>query len=211
MTDFNNVRRELESALSPKRYRHVLSVVKEVEALADIFAVNNKDELISAALLHDCTKPLDFEAQKELAKSLSVPLSSDDLKSPEVLHAKTGAAKALKDYGVSRETSEMIFCHCTGKKNMRLEEKLLFLADFIEETRTYDTCLKIRKIFYKEISSAENYGKKLYILDKTLIDVIKATLEHLNEKNVFVHPETVDALDSLEKSLQNPTSYKKED
>ena len=74
---------------------------------------------------------------------------------------------------------------------MSLEEKLLYLADYIEPTRKFEECIKLRNQFY---SSEEDLQKRL---DRVILDSLKYTIDELSSKNQFVHPETLKAYDFI--------------
>ena len=191
----------LESALTthmnPYRFAHTLAVKDECAALARLFMLSEEDtaDLLAAALLHDCTKGLNTPEQIKLAGELSIALTDDDLASPKVLHSITGAGVAVREFGVSEKIANMIACHTTGKENMTLPEKLLYLADYIEPTRTFDDCVKLRQFFYEE-----REGDLLTHLDRTLILSFDLTLRNLLEEGGHIHIETVKSRNFLMKN-----------
>ncbi len=198
---YGSLKKEMRKALTMKRFSHVLAVVSEVERLCKIFEISNVSNLTASALLHDCTKPLSYEEHIAYAEKYGFVLSEDDLKSPEVLHARTGALKAEREYGVN---GDAIFCHTTGKADMTVPEKILFLADYIEKTRTHEICIETRRAFYSELESAKTLEDKLKILDKTVLTVLENTVRHLETKKAFIHKDTYLAIDFL-KEASNET------
>lgn len=187
---------EMQKILPPKRFLHVLAVADEVENLCGIYDVADKDTLTVSALLHDCTKPLTYDEHLQYAELNGLELSPDDKKSPEVLHARTGAVMVWQKWKIS---GNEIFCHTTGKEDMTLSEKILFLADYIEKTRQHEICRKTRAEFYSALK--KNPENKLKILDRTVLQVLENTVEHLKEKNVFIHSDTLRAIDFFKEDL----------
>ena len=78
----------------------------------------------------------------------------DELASPQVLHAKTGAAIARDLFGIDEEVTEAIRWHCTGKPDMTMLEKIVWLADCIEPNRDFPGVETIRKLAYEDIDAA---------------------------------------------------------
>ena len=189
---FDEIKQRMETSLPQKRFSHVISVVEEVQVLADIFGAD-REALTLAALLHDCTKPFSYAEHIAYAEEHTLSLSEDDVRSPEVLHARTGAVMAVKEYGLGEDVFSLIYCHCTAKEDMSLEEKILFLSDYIEKTRTHEICLKTRAEFYSELEK----GNKSKTLDTTVLRVLINTVEHLKDKNMFIHSDTLRAIEFL--------------
>lgn len=197
----SKIKEEMQRILPEKRYGHTLAVAEEVETLCGIFGISEKDALVTSALLHDCTKPLSYNEHLAYAEKSGLILSEDDLNSPEVLHARTGALKAEREYGAS---GNEIFCHTTGKADMTLSEKILFLADYIEKTRTHEICIETRREFYSALERAEAIEDKLKILDSTVLKVLENTVRHLEDTQTFIHKDTHLAIDFL-KEASNET------
>ncbi len=192
----------MKETLPEKRFIHTKSVMEEVQTIAEIFNLD-PDKLMRGAILHDCTKPKSFEEHIKIIKKAGISPTQDDLNSPETLHAVTGSLEAKRTFSQPECVCEMIRCHSTGKENMSLEEKILFLADFIEKTRVYEKCVKTRENFYKELNSATTNKEKLKVLDTTVLEVLSFTLSFLENKNLFIHPETYKARDFLKNALEN--------
>ena len=85
------------------------------------------------------------------------------------------------------KVANAIACHTTGKENMSLMEKLLFLADYIEPTRTFDDCIRVRKHFYEECANLPPMER----LDSTLLLAFDLTIAQLLDEKRPIHPQTV--------------------
>lgn len=181
---------DMKKTLDEKRFSHVLAVADEVESLCKIYDIADSDTLVMSALLHDCTKPLSYDEHIKYAEKAGLELTADDLNSPEVLHARTGAVKAESEYHIR---GSEIFCHTTGKENMTLGEKILFLSDYIETTRQHEICKKTRREFYSSLSKED----KFRLLDRTVLRVLENTVDHLRKKQAFIHSDTLRAIDFL--------------
>ena len=194
-----NLNERIRPYVSGFRYEHTLGVAEECDRLARIFGLSDRDtsDLHKAALLHDLTKALRFDEQIALANDLGITLTEDDLKSPKILHQYTGAALAAKEFpdDTDERICKAIACHTTGKADMSLFEKLLYLADYIEPGRTYDDCVSVRERFYKNVRPNHKYKD----LDEVILYSLRLTVSQLKAENAPLHPKTLEAIAYLEK------------
>ena len=144
---------EIGRRLSEKRLEHV----KGVAAMsAEICNVIGRPDLIrdtcAASLLHDITREEPEEAQLRLIKEFHLNVTDDDLLYPATLHQLTGAALARSLFPdiVNDRVYSAISNHCTGREAMTAAEKTVFLADYIETGRKYDSSIRIRNLFMSE-------------------------------------------------------------
>ena len=124
------------SYLKPKRMPHVLGTEQEAVRLAEPLR-RGRDKARIAALLHDCTKKLDMPEQLALCAQYGIELDELEQKALKLLHSKTGAAIARDVFGVDDEVYDAIWYHTTGKPDMTLLEKIIYLADYIEPSRDF--------------------------------------------------------------------------
>lgn len=189
MIDLVLLEKQIAEQLDEYRMAHTLSVKDECKRLADLFSLSHEDSalLLQAALLHDCTKPLRYNEQLLLADEMGIVLTDDDRSSPAILHSITGAKVAKVRFKASDKVVNAIACHTTGKEDMSVPDKLLFLADYIEPTRTFDDCIRVRKHFYEECASLPLMER----LDSTLLLAFDLTIVQLLDENRPIHPQTV--------------------
>lgn len=197
--DIEILKEKIKKDIDGYRYIHTLSVCEECGRLAEMFSLSEPDRisLQVAALLHDITKSHNKEDQCELAKKLCIELDEDYIMSPAVLHAFTGAAYAEKEYSeyTNADILSAIECHTTGKPDMSLLDKLLFIADYIEPTREYAACRALREFFC-------NCHEDIFVhLDKTLLRSFDNTITHLVDKGEYICQKTVNARNFILKSL----------
>ncbi len=180
--------------MSDYRFKHTLSVVDECKNLAKLFGIDEK-KLVTAAYFHDITKEMPTEKQLTLCKDIGIEVDADTLNSPKTLHSFTAPALIMRDFSqyADEEILSAVRYHTTGKANMTLTEKLLYLADYIEPTRKFDDCKKLREFFYTNTS---DISKKL---DDTIILSLKYTISDLLEKGEFIHPRTIESYNSFVK------------
>lgn len=191
------IKEDLKKTLSEKRVAHILSVEREVLRMAGLFGLDKEEtlDLQIAALLHDVTHEKTTEEQQALFALYGLPFTFDDAHSPAVVHQTTGALLALDLYGVSPRCAKAIACHTTGKEDMSLLDKLLCLADFIEEQRQYPACIELRSYFYAAFPSSPTAA--LAHLDNCMMRYLENTVSHLEEKGAFIHPQTLAARNFL--------------
>lgn len=79
---------------------------------------------------------------------------------------------------------------------MTLLDKLLFLADYIEPTRKFEDCIRVRRYFYEEAIDLP-LDKRL---DSTLLLAFDLTIEGLIQENRPIHPQTIKSRNFLLKN-----------
>ena len=185
--DFEKAKIKLMSAVSPKRFKHIMGVVKEAERLSDIWNGDRKKVRV-AALLHDCAKGIPQDISLSLCRQYGVNLDEDTLKSPKVIHQFLGEALAKAEYGVSdKEILNAIKYHTTGRENMSITEKIVFCADYTEENRKIHEDLKMARILVDED------------LDKAVHFILQSTVDFVKKNNSFLHSLSEKALRYYEK------------
>lgn len=198
---------ELRLAVKPymkeKRYSHTLAVEKEAAFLGRIFLPEKLNALRCSALLHDITKKLDTDEQESVCRELSVPADDELHSSPSLYHAVTGAALAKRDFPeyADDEIISGIRWHTTGRAGMTMFESIIYLADYIEETRTFETCVELRKFFYESIAQAKNDKEKYTAFLKTMVMSFDMTVKGLLEEGRPVDRNTVEARECFAAAL----------
>lgn len=164
----------LKRKLTPKRYVHSIGVEYTAANMAFVHGEDVQRARI-AGLLHDCAKCIPVEEKLKKALKFGLPVSECERKSPDLLHGKLGAYYAREKCGVTDEgILSAITYHTTGKPNMTLLEKIIFVADYIEPNRRMIRELpEIRKEAFSD-------------LDRCIIHILKNTLEYLDEKNTVI-------------------------
>ena len=146
--------------LKPKRIAHVAGCESEAVKLAMRWG-EDPETAAEAGILHDITKKLNFEEQLILCGKYGIINDNLELGSPKLLHAKTGAALARDLFGVSDRVYNAIRWHTTGKPDMTLLEKIIYLADYIEPTRDFPGVEKLRELCYEDIDAAMALGRSM--------------------------------------------------
>ena len=198
------LKKRLPDRVSRRRAEHILGVAREIEYMADSFGLGEEDRLglICAALLHDVTKEETIADQVKRIRDFGLPLSEDDLRAEETLHALSGYVCARTDFQLPETYAAAVRAHSTGWGSMRLLDKLLFAADYIEEGRPYENCKKIRNFFHEGVDRGRNLEERLEILDRSVYNIANNTVEYLIRRNMFIHPNTLILRNSLLHSMK---------
>ena len=126
----------VKSRVKETRYIHTLGVIDVSVKLAKIYNVDI-DKARIAASLHDITKYIDIDTQKEM---IIKNFGEDVLDSlvPQIYHGYTAYIVARDEFKVDDEDIlNAILYHTNGRENMSTLEKIIFIADFTEPSRKF--------------------------------------------------------------------------
>lgn len=164
----------LSATLRPGRYLHTLRVAETAAALAlchceDPDRDSRRAEL--AGMLHDCGKYYTGDEMIALCREYEIPLSETEKKNTALIHGKLGAYLARERYGIrDEEICSSISYHTTGKPDMTLLEKIIYVADYIEPGR---------KMNSKPYSLSEIRKESFRDLDHALLMILINTITYL--------------------------------
>ena len=178
-----DLRRVALSMVAYSRVPHVLGTEETAAKLARRWGAD-EEEARRAALLHDCTKKESREQQLALCRQYQIDVEKPEKLETKLFHAITGAAVAEHVFGLSPAAVSAIRWHTTGKADMTLLEKILYLADYIEPTRDFCDLTELRRLAYED-------------LDRAMLLGFTMAVEDLREKGMVVHPDSVRARDYL--------------
>ena len=167
--DFRKIQKKLYKKLDSHRYQHTLGVMYTCAALAMVHGVD-LGKAQTAGLLHDCAKCIPNEKKLKLCKKHEIPVTPFEKENPSLIHAKLGAYLARKKYKVEdEEILSAIRCHTTGKEAMTALEQILFIADYIEPTRSTAPHLeRLRRLAFQD-------------LDQCTYEILRDTLTYLRQ------------------------------
>ena len=187
--------------MSEKRAIHTLAVEKMAERLGNIYAPDKINLLRAAALLHDLTKEKKLPEQLELCEKYSITVKSDDVCAPKTFHAKTAAAVIKNDSKYAEYADDDVISavrwHTTGRSGMSICEKIIYLADYIDDSRKFDDCVKLREYFWNGLCFDMTDIEKKDHLANTLILSYDMTIRNLLEEGKPVAKDTFDARNEL--------------
>ena len=130
-----NLRKQLEKELKPDRFDHTLGVAYTAANMAFIHGADAEKALV-AGFLHDCAKSLSHDEQVKVCEKNGIDMTEVERKNHSLLHAKVGVYIAKTQYDIDDpEILDAIRWHTTGRENMALLEKIIYIADFIEPNR----------------------------------------------------------------------------
>lgn len=149
----------LKKRIKPSRFQHTLGVIETAEALASAWHYPHPEKARLAALLHDC------------AKSEADALG----------HAPLGAVIAREEYGIrDAEILGAIRWHTTGRAEMSVLEKIIFIADYIEPGRDRAPHLDmLRKLAF-------------FDPDKTIYCILEDTLSYLRNSGTCIDAASIE-------------------
>ena len=149
------IRKALAKELKKERYEHTVGVMYTAASLAMCYGAD-LEKALTAGLLHDCAKGRGVKEQIRYCEKHGILLTEAELAMPALIHAKLGAYLAEKDYGITDpEILDAITYHTTGRPDMSLLEKIIYIADYIEPNRRIIPGLEeIRSIVFRDIDRA---------------------------------------------------------
>lgn len=162
--DFPWLREQSYAYLSPKRIPHVQGCEWEAVRLAKRWGESEEDAA-EAGILHDITKKLVLSEQLILSEKYGIINDTYETANVKLLHAKTGAALARDLFNISDRVYSAIRWHTTGKPDMTLLEKIIYMADYIEPNRDFPGVDKLRKLAYEDLDAAMALGLKMSLED----------------------------------------------
>lgn len=195
----DELREELAGKMSPKRYRHTVEVERMAERLGALYVPEKIPVLRAAALLHDLTKEYSADRQLMICAQQSLTVSRCDLYAPKTFHARTAAALIPETYPAFAE-EEVISCvrwHTTGRKGMSLCEQLIYLADYIDLSRTFEDCVTLRNFFFDAVPESMSEKGRLTHLRETLILSFDMTVRALLSEGTPISVDTLEARNEL--------------
>lgn len=193
-----SIREKLKASLKPGRYEHSLSVSFTCMALAMRYGYDlDKAEL--AGLLHDCAKCYDNNSIIAACRNSGMELTEGELQAPSIIHSRLGARMAEEKFGVNDpEILSAIACHTTGKPDMSLLDKILYIADYIEPRRYKIKDLPaIRRMAFED-------------LDQALFQIMEGTLRYLKESGTYADIMTQNAYHYYKKQMRRQKEEQKE-
>lgn len=174
----DKMKKRVQEHLDKVRYEHTLGVMYTAGALAMRYQ-ENLEKALTAGLLHDCAKCLSSDKKVKLCEKYGIEISESERKNPGLLHAKLGAYLAAEKYDIcDQEIINAIAYHTTGRPNMTLLDKIVYIADYIEPNRNEAPNLsEVRRLAFVD-------------LDECLYIILKDSLTYLETKNEVIDPMT---------------------
>ena len=172
-----DLKKDLKKEMDDSRFEHTLGVMYTCGALAMRYGCD-LDKAMLAWLMHDCAKCMPNAKKLKMAEKHHLEITELERKNPFMLHAKLGAFLARKKYDIEdEEILNAIRWHTTGRPEMTLLDKIVYIADYIEPKRDKAPHLPMIR------------QKAFVDLDEALVMILRDTLGYLGDS-----PEHVDSM-----------------
>ncbi|WP_175639805.1 bis(5'-nucleosyl)-tetraphosphatase (symmetrical) YqeK [Metabacillus schmidteae] len=169
--------------ITEHRYVHTLGVMETAIHLSQKYGGDVKKAEL-AAIFHDYAKFRPKKEMEKIIKDQEMPAKLLEHNS-ELWHAPVGAYLVKKEVGIKdKEILRAIKYHTSGRPNMTLLEKIIYVADYIEPGRHFPGVEEVREL-------AETS------LDKALLKSLQNTISFLLKKNQAIYPDTLKTYNSL--------------
>lgn len=180
----------IKSRMSEKRFIHSINVSKSAVLLAEKYGADvYKAEL--AGILHDCCKEITTDEMLQIITDSGIILTATENSSTKLWHSIAGGCYVKDVLNIKDDdVVNSILYHTTGRANMSLLEKIIFVADYISDERSYNGVDVMRE-------------KAFVDLDDAIIYALQFTLADLSSRKLPIHPNAVlcynDVLNNLNK------------
>ena len=181
------IKANVRNFLDEKRYEHVKRVTKCAVEMAKIYGVP-VEKVEASAWLHDVAKFFDLSVMIDLTKGKYPEVADKMSQSTAVLHGFAGAEFVRQNYelfGVDdEEILDGIKYHTIGCENMNTLAKIVYLADAIEEKRSWEGVEKARELAKTDLDEAIKFE-------------IEEKLKYLLAKDSIIHPNVIKFRNSI--------------
>lgn len=168
----------LKERLDEHRFVHSLGVAESAKELAKRFGADEKKAYL-AGLVHDITKNETNERQLQLFESNGIILNQVEKNNSKLWHAMTAPLFIKNELGIDdEEILSSVRYHTTGKANMTLLEKIVYIADYISAERDYPDVDVMRALSKESLEKAALYS-------------LKYTLKKLSKSELVIHPDSL--------------------
>lgn len=186
----NEFKEILKNRLTEKRYTHSLNVADSAKKLARLYGYD-EEIAYTAGLIHDCCKDTPAGLQLSYMLENGVELSEYELGVAKLYHSICGSVFVKKEFGIdNQDIINAVRYHTTGRKNMSLLEKIIFIADFISDERDYTGVEIMRE-------------KAVKSLDEAIVEGLSFTIKDLIDQGRIIHPDTLDAYNDAMMKILN--------
>ena len=134
-----------------------------------------------------------------------VELEADAVLAPKTLHARTAAALIPKMYPefATETVVSAVRWHTTGREGMTTAEKIIYLADYIDMSRTFSDCVRLRDYFNSKDVRTMPEEEKDEHLTRTLIMSFDMTIRGLLDEGLPISRDSIEARNALVRELMS--------
>ena len=186
---YEQYEQEVQRHLTEKRFYHSQCVAQEAARLAQQYGADVEKARL-AGILHDIMKDTPPEQQLKILQDSGILLTKTQRHNRKLWHALAGAAYLQQTLQVKDgDIVEAVRCHTSGKKDMSLLEKVLFVADYISADREYPGVERMRQAAYRS-------------LEEAIVEGVLFTVQELMGQRLPVAPESIEAYNDAIFTLQ---------
>lgn len=174
----------IKGRMGEKRYIHSVNVAKQAQKLAKIYGCD-EEKAMTAGILHDVTKETPFDEQLKIITEGGIILDEIEKTSQKLWHPISGSVYIQKYLDINdADIINAIRFHTTGRSNMSLLEKIIFVADFTGDERNYDGVDIMREKALRSLKEAMIYG-------------LQFTIQDLSSRALTIHPNALSCYNEL--------------
>lgn len=203
-SQINTLRLEVGKRLSEKRFEHTLGVEKTAVLIGEKIMPESVDKLRVAALLHDISKEYSEAEYLELIKNNNLPFTDEDEKTPALWHSIT-APCVLRLYFpefADEQVLSAVYNHTVGSPDMSVFDEIILLADYIEEGRSYKSCVDLRRSFFAEFNDASDVEGAVEALHRAVVKSLENNINEFVSRGKKYHTRTGLTRDAILKKIE---------
>ncbi len=186
-TDRDALERFMKENLKESRYRHSLGVEEMAVRLAELHGAD-REKAAFAGRYHDIAKNFDTERMDACIREYG--LDEDLLGNNALAHSKVGAAILEHEFGVTdTDVLNAVRYHTTARKGMSLLEQTVYVADVVEDNRTYEDLEYYQQLAYRD-------------LDQASLEILEYTCGDLISKGREIDRDTIEARDWIREKIK---------
>lgn len=171
-----NYKQIIRNLMGDYRYNHSCNVADEAVTLARLYGCDVQ-KAYTAGILHDVTKEIPKAEQLQMIQDSGIILDSVQQKSPKLWHAVSGSVYIRRALAIDDgDIINAVRYHTTGRANMSLLEKVIYIADYTSAERSYDGADIMRE-------------KSRRSLEEAMLFSCQFTLQSLSAKETAIHPD----------------------
>lgn len=187
--DYAEAKKLVKSRLSEKRWMHTKNVKKMAVKLAKRWGADPEKAAMSA-ILHDSAKELPKQELLQIFADNAIIAENAPARPAPVWHGIAAAILAKTCWGIEDpEILSAIRCHTTGKPDMSLQDKILYLADMTSAERDWPGVEALRALEMED-------------LDRALCEALKQSIDFVEERGGALDPESVAAYEYAKAHLK---------
>ena len=177
MKNYEEIYNEVKSRLSEKRFYHSVCTMQRAEEYAKIYG-EDEEKIKLIAIAHDIAKQLKPEEVEKLVKKYNIKLDDMEKENIALSHSKIGAEICKNEFGFDENMANAIAFHTTGRENMTILEKIIFVADATGSDRNFEDTQDVNQL-------AKNN------LDEAMIKILIETIKDIVENKKTMHLDTI--------------------